>query len=135
MNISAKTDYALRTILELSLHWPNPEPMIIHDIARAQKIPIKYLTQIVLHLKALGLVKSIRGKQGGYLLTKAPSQITLADVMQGNVMLSNKIRSVSSINDVLNTVEQGLMNQLKAINFDEIAHKQRNLAKTPMYSI
>ena len=77
MRISAKIDYACRALLELSLHWPNNIPLQINTIAQNQQMPVKFLTQILLQLKQIGYVQSVRGKKGGYLLAKAPQKIRL----------------------------------------------------------
>src|SRR5262245_53536106 len=81
MKISAKTDYACRAILELALHWPNSVPLQISSIAGNRKIPVKFPTQILVTLKQTGLVESIRGQKGGYVLAKAPKDITLREVV------------------------------------------------------
>jgi Rrf2 family transcriptional regulator, cysteine metabolism repressor len=78
MRISARVSYACYALLELSMHWPEDNPVQIHQIAKKQSIPIKYLILILLQLKQLGLIRSIRGKKGGYLLARAPNTITLA---------------------------------------------------------
>jgi Rrf2 family protein len=80
MKISRKTDYALKTVLDLALHDQQVVPG--PDIARRQDIPLKFLEQILLALKGAGVVTSRRGKHGGYLLTKRPSKITLASVVR-----------------------------------------------------
>jgi Rrf2 family protein len=79
MKISRKTDYALKTVLDLALHDQQVVPG--PDIARRQDIPLKFLEQILLALKGAGVVTSRRGKNGGYLLAKRPSKITLASVV------------------------------------------------------
>ncbi|MGB3241335.1 MAG: Rrf2 family transcriptional regulator, partial [Candidatus Omnitrophota bacterium] len=63
MRISARCDYACRALLELSLHWPNEAPVHIQQISENQKIPERYLVQILIQLKRLGLVTSSRGKE------------------------------------------------------------------------
>jgi Rrf2 family protein len=80
MKISRKTDYALKTVLDLALH--DRQVVAGPEIARRQDIPIKFLEQILLVLKGAGMVASRRGKKGGYLLTKRPSKITLASVVR-----------------------------------------------------
>ena len=65
MRITYKGDYALKTILDLSLHYGN-RAMTIHDLARRADIPLKFLEQILLDLKRGGFVQSRRGKVGGY---------------------------------------------------------------------
>lgn len=52
------------------------------DIAEQQAIPEKYLVHILLQLKRSGLVRSVRGAQGGYLLAKSPDDITLNDMVK-----------------------------------------------------
>ena len=81
MRVSAKADYACVAMLELAACYHAPEPVRIKAIADAQGIPQRFLVQILLHLKGAGLVDSTRGATGGYLLAKAPSQISLADIV------------------------------------------------------
>lgn len=80
MKISSKTEYALRTLVDLALQ---EKSAIVHiaDIARRQDIPVKFLEQILLVLKSANLVSSRRGAKGGYFLALSPSQITLATVV------------------------------------------------------
>ena len=82
MRISARCDYACKALLELALHWPNTEPLQINEISKTHDIPKRYLVQILMQLKGMGLVESIRGKDGGYKLTRSPAEITLVEVMR-----------------------------------------------------
>ncbi|MCX5702059.1 MAG: Rrf2 family transcriptional regulator [Candidatus Omnitrophica bacterium] len=81
MRITYKGDYALKTILDLALHFGNG-PVTIHELAKRADIPIKFLEQILLDLKRGGFVESRRGKVGGYLLIKPPSRIKLGEVIR-----------------------------------------------------
>lgn len=81
MRITYKGDYALKTILDLALHYGN-SPTTIHDLARRADIPTKFLEQILLDLKRGGFVESRRGKIGGYLLARSPSRIKLGEVIR-----------------------------------------------------
>lgn len=81
MKISFKGDYALKTILDLSLNY-NRGAVQIEDIAKRQDIPLKYLQQILLSLKGSGYVRSMRGPTGGYFLAKPPSKITLGEIIR-----------------------------------------------------
>lgn len=81
MRITYKGDYALKTILDLALHFGNG-PVTIHELAKRADIPIKFLEQILLDLKRGGFVESRRGKVGGYLLVKPPSRIKLGEVIR-----------------------------------------------------
>ena len=82
MKITYKGDYALKTILDLTLHYNGNNVATIHDLAKRADIPIKFLEQVLLDLKRGGFVKSRRGKVGGYLLAKLPSQIKLGEVIR-----------------------------------------------------
>ena len=81
MHITYKGDYALKTMLDLALHYGN-SPIAIHDLAERADIPTKFLEQILLDLKRGGFVESRRGKIGGYLLAKPPAQIKLGEVVR-----------------------------------------------------
>jgi Rrf2 family protein len=81
MRITYKGDYALKALLDLSLHYDHGLSTI-HDIAKRINAPVKFLEQVLLELKSGGFVESKRGKVGGYLLAKAPSQITLGEVVR-----------------------------------------------------
>ena len=136
MKIPAKTDYAIKALLELSLHWPKQEPLGIHAIAVHQGIPLKFLTQILLHLKSLGFVESSRGKQGGYILKKSPSRISLADVIGNTIALGVVSKKGSSVvNEVLLEIDSLMAKRLKEITFEEMIKRERALGKTPMYTI
>jgi len=81
MKITYKGDYALKAVLDLSLHYKNGV-VTIQDISKRADMPLKFLEQVLLDLKRGGFVTSRRGKEGGYLLAKAPSQITVGDVVR-----------------------------------------------------
>lgn len=82
MKISAKGEYATLAMLELALQYQKRGPVQIHEIAEKYKIPQKFLVQILIQLKRSGLVVSRRGAEGGYLLAKAPYQISLGEVIR-----------------------------------------------------
>jgi Rrf2 family protein len=79
--ISQKAKYALRALLALAREAPG-DSLIISEIAEGQKIPKKFLEQILLDLKHHGIVTSRRGKAGGYLLLKPPSAISFGEVLR-----------------------------------------------------
>lgn len=81
MRVSAKAEYACIAMFELALKYGDPHPARVKAVADAHGIPQRFLVQILLQLKAAGLVASIRGAAGGYQLLKAPEQISLADVI------------------------------------------------------
>jgi Rrf2 family protein len=81
MRLSTKGEYASRAMLELALNYEK-RPLHIRDISKAQGIPQRFLEQILLQLKRAGYLRSRKGPAGGYYLSKAPSQITVAEVIR-----------------------------------------------------
>ena len=82
MKLSVKSDYAARAVLALARHFPTGVALRVEDVAAEQGVPANYLVQILIELKAQGIAKSIRGKEGGYLLARPPAEITLGDVLR-----------------------------------------------------
>ncbi len=80
MKLSAKVRYGVRMMLSLARHYGNGS-VYLREIAKAEEISEKYLSLIVIPLKGIGLVKSIRGAHGGYALAKSPAEITLKDIV------------------------------------------------------
>jgi Rrf2 family cysteine metabolism transcriptional repressor len=81
MKLSTRSEYACLALLELSESY-GKGMLKIEDIARRRKIPRKYLEQILLILKRAGHVKSRRGAEGGYQLSKSPKSISVAEIVR-----------------------------------------------------
>ncbi len=80
MRIATRSRYGLRFMIDLAQHWgKGPQPM--REIAQRQQISKKYLEQVATLLAGKGLIKVSRGHTGGYELSRAPENITMADVM------------------------------------------------------
>ena len=79
MKISTKGIYALEAMIELASR--NTACVSIRDIAAARNCSVKYLEQIFKQLKKAQLLKSIRGKDGGYQIAKDPEEITAKDII------------------------------------------------------
>lgn len=82
MRISAKSDYAIRAMAELASAWNTKSTVRAEDIAAAQDIPLNFLLGILRELRNGQLVRSVRGRDGGYLLGRPPQEIALADVIR-----------------------------------------------------
>jgi len=82
VKLSVKSDYATRAVITLARRYQSGEAQKVEELAAAQNIPANYLVQILIELKALNIVKSLRGKEGGYLLARPPGEITLGDVIR-----------------------------------------------------
>ncbi|MHC4557172.1 MAG: RrF2 family transcriptional regulator [Planctomycetota bacterium] len=78
MKLSTRTRYGIRAILELAENYGNG-PLQLRIIARHQDVSIKYLEQLMALLKSGGIVRSVRGSKGGYILAKSPDQIKVSD--------------------------------------------------------
>jgi len=81
MKLSTRTRYGIRAILELAENYGNG-PLQLRVIARDQGVSVKYLEQLMAMLKAAGIVRSVRGSKGGYILAKSPGQVTVSDCFQ-----------------------------------------------------
>ncbi|HLZ13231.1 MAG TPA: Rrf2 family transcriptional regulator [Candidatus Acidoferrum sp.] len=78
--MTAKGEYATRAVLHLALQ--HPDVVTIHEIAAGNRIPVKYLEQILLELRRGGIVASRRGVHGGYRLVRDPFEISVGEVLR-----------------------------------------------------
>jgi len=95
MKITFKGDYALKTVLDLALHY-NGELVTSHDLSQRIDAPVKFLEQVLLELKKGGLIESRRGNLGGYILSKPPAQITVGDVVR---LIEGPIEPISCVKE------------------------------------
>ena len=98
MKISTKGRYALRLMLDIALNDAKT-PVRIKDIAERQQISDKYLEQIVSSLNKAGFVKSLRGPQGGYRLTKKPDEYTVGMILR---LIEGSLAPVACLDDDIN---------------------------------
>jgi Rrf2 family protein len=84
MHVSAKADYGMRALMELTVaHAEDPSRLVKGEtIAASQGIPMKFLEGILRQLRQAGIVASQRGAEGGYRLDRDPAQVTIADVVR-----------------------------------------------------
>jgi Rrf2 family protein len=80
MKLSTKTRYGTRMILDMAQNY-GQGAIQLGEIAKRQKISLKYLEQIIRPLKKANYVKSFRGAKGGHMLTKPPEEITVSEVV------------------------------------------------------
>ena len=81
MKISTKGRYGLRAMMDIAMYGQNGLPVLLSDIVGRQNISGKYLEQIFSTLHGAGLVKTMRGRRGGYLLTRSAHQIKLKEII------------------------------------------------------
>ncbi len=80
MDISAKTDYAVRALLALAGH--TSRPVSVEVLAAEQQLPRKFLEAILADLRRAGIVRSQRGAEGGYTLSRPPGEVTIGQVIR-----------------------------------------------------
>lgn len=80
MRLSSTARYGLRAMSDLCAH-SHDEPVCVSDIAMRQKIPVNYLEQLFNKLRRGGLLESVRGAQGGYMLARSAEEISIADIL------------------------------------------------------
>ena len=81
MKLTTKGRYAVTALLDLAMHQDSG-PITIAQMAKRQKISPTYLERLAGNMRAKGLLKSVRGSKGGYILARHPSEITVADIIE-----------------------------------------------------
>lgn len=81
VELSARVEYALLALLEMASRRPEKTPLKISEIVAEQAIPDRYLEHILASLRRAGVVQSLRGAKGGYVLMREPWQITLLEIV------------------------------------------------------
>ena len=125
MKLSSRADYAAKAMLELSI---NPDrPVTLAYLARLQDISISYLEQIFAQLRKHGLVKSVRGPGGGYVLNKPHSKITIGDIVAA---IDHPHTTASSSPDdethqLWGQLSQIVYNHLDTVSLEDI-HRRRH---------
>jgi len=138
MRFSIKVQYGLQALLELAMKYGGG-PVQIGDIAKKQKVPVRYLEQILLLLKRNGLVSSVRGKEGGYSLVKHPSDIcvlTIIESLEGPIELtSKKMKKSPILFDAFDKIEKNIKSELSELTLEDLVLKKRQKDLTYIYNI
>ncbi|HEY1717642.1 MAG TPA: Rrf2 family transcriptional regulator, partial [Verrucomicrobiae bacterium] len=109
VKLSTKSDYATRAVLWLSQHYAEGGARTVEDMASEQGIPPNYLVQILIELKSAQIGKSLRGKEGGYLLARPPGKISFGDVLRcihGEIFDSTALGSPSTPSELRHAWQQ-----------------------------
>ena len=139
MKLSVKSDYAARAVLGLARHWPDSCARRVEELAAEQGVPANYLVQILIELKANRIVKSQRGKEGGYLLARPPGEISLGDILRavhGQVFDSTGLsdpQCPSELRGAWKKLQKALENTADNITFQQLLDE--NAGKEKMYYI
>ncbi len=81
MKLTTRGHYSVKALLDLSLQ-PDYGPVSVKTIAQRQEIPAPYLEKLLIELRRVGIVRSLRGVQGGYQLARPPAQISVGQILE-----------------------------------------------------
>ncbi len=81
MKVSLKATYGIMAAIDLAMHL-GTAPVQAKSIARRQAIPARFLEQVLHSMKKAGLVSSLRGAQGGYILSRKPSEVSIVEILE-----------------------------------------------------
>jgi Rrf2 family protein len=134
MRISTRTRYGLRLMVNLALNYDKGYAFL-KDVAKSEGISEKYLSLIVIPLKAAGMLATIRGVHGGYILSKHPSKISvkeIVEILEGDLSLvecsKDEKYCIKYKNCVTHDIWSGLSEKiadfLNSFNLEEIAKIQ-----------
>jgi len=114
MKISKKAEYALKAVIEIANHNQS-KPLQINDISKKRSIPVKFLEQILLTLKKNNILVSKRGANGGYLLSKKSSDISIRVILEAIDGPFEPI-GLSPSNSLGNGLEECFREMIKMVN-------------------
>lgn len=136
MILSTKGRYGARAMLDLAINY-GEGPILLRDIARRQEISEKYLEHFVSALRRAGLVRSIRGARGGYVLARPPSEIRLSEIMK---VLEGSMAPVECVDDpqvchraklcvtrdIWKKMKEAIDNILESTTLQDMVERQKN---------
>jgi Rrf2 family protein len=138
MRLSTRGCYGLRAMLELALNYGG-KPVLMRQIADKQGISRKYLHALLTSLKAAGLVRSVRGSGGGYMLARAPARIKvdqIVKVLEGSLSLTDCVEDASTCErsetcvtiDLWRQVSESMVRLLSAVTLEDLVSRQAEKA-------
>ena len=146
MKLSTKSRYGLRAMIELAQHYGHG-PVLMSSISNNQGISRKYLHALLTTMKGCGLIRSIRGSDGGYALAKSPTQIKVNEIvgaLEGSFSLVDCVDNASVCpksnqcvtREVWENLSQVMEHALENLTLqDLVARKKEKETNTTMYHI
>ncbi len=149
MKVSLRATYGILAAVDLARH-PGSTPVQAKSIARRQAIPARFLEQVLYGMKKAGLVSSLRGAQGGYVLSKKPAEVSVAEILEaldgplaplsgeaGRTQVRRLSKPELLLGKMWEQVHQAERHVLEAISVEELARQQRVLEqkRSLMYHI
>ena len=95
MRLSTRGRYGTRLMVDLALHYAQG-PVPLGEIAKRQGLSAKYLEQLIILLKKAGLIRSVRGRRGGYMLARKPAKISVGEIVE---VLEGSLAVVDCVTD------------------------------------
>lgn len=139
MRLTVATDYAMRMVLHLS-ELPFGSRITGAELAKAQKIPKRFLLKIMRELLAAHIIQSYRGVAGGFSLFRKPKDITLLDVVEaveGPLFLKDclidaekctkQTGGVCALHQTFNVLQANLADSLRAVNFEMVVQREAQI--------
>jgi Rrf2 family transcriptional regulator, cysteine metabolism repressor len=138
MKVSTKSDYGIRALIELALHYGSGT-MQSAEIASRQRIPEPYLDQILTSLRRAGFIRSVRGPQGGHELIRDPLGLTLREIVEA---LEGSLNPIECLEDssacsrgggcaqrgVWEEIREATVNVLERTTIADLAARERPVA-------
>jgi Rrf2 family iron-sulfur cluster assembly transcriptional regulator len=144
MNFTAKSRYALKIMIDLAMHQ-GQGPQTREAISARQHVPLDFMDQITARLRAKSLIKSLRGRRGGFELLREPHLITLWDVfaavedhlhpvkcLHTSCSLVPTCNAYDAWNDVFSFFQHGLEERNLAMILKSSRHNLRDLRPRPL---
>ena len=137
MRLSTRGRYGTRLMIDLAQHYADG-PVSLAEIAKRQDLSAKYLEQLIILLKGAGLIRSVRGRRGGYMLARRPEDISVGEIVE---TLEGKLSVVDCVlepelcyrsiecptRDIWVGITDILKKQLFSLNLDYIIKKDASV--------
>ena len=142
MRLSTKAQYAVRALVDLSLH-SGGKPVALREISRREDIPLNYLEQLFLRLKNGQIIESVRGPRGGYILARSSSLIRISEIV---ATVEEPLNPVSCLDEnegpcsrgarcVTHNVWKGLGERIRgfldSVNLEDLTREAREMLGSP----
>ena len=130
--ITSKSPYAVRALSELARRG-DAVPVPIGDLARARDIPVQFLEGLFATLRRAGILQSQRGVKGGYSFARAPSDVTIMEVVD---LLEGELGAEAAANGpVWTEAADAVRSVLSATTIADVAERETHDSAAPMYYI
>ena len=138
MKVSTKGRYGLRAMVDLAIHAPEGH-VALNAIAQRQEISVNYLEQVFGTLRKAGLVRSVKGSQGGYMMAMRPSQMTVGMILrslEGKLVVVDETDKDIAQNSVQHCIQlmvwdamtETVNNLVDHMTLEDLANEYRNMA-------